>query len=129
MSSTFENIKADGAKAMELFAFPIKAAEAGVMKLGGEPFFPKLKHEAATDLWNLMAFPPRILKHLTVGFLKASGRMAWNVVKVLPILPAWSGESDRQKQKTHQQLVALGKDLPTPMPLTPLERALNNQAA
>ena len=129
MPSTVEKIRNDGAKALELFATPIKAAEAGVMTLAGEPFLPKMKHEIAKDLWNVVAFPPRILKHLTVGLLKTTGALTWNMISRMRVLPLWSGESEKQKELTHQQLVALGKDLPTPMPLTSPEDALRHRAA
>ena len=109
--SAWEGNKGDTAKAFDIFSLPTKAAEAGVMKLAGEPFLAKMKHETAQGIWDVMMLPPRILKHAGLGVLKGSLKLGWGVLSRIPILPMWSAERQEQKTQTRQDLGALANQI------------------
>jgi hypothetical protein len=106
----WENIKRDTSKAFDIVSLPTKAAEAGIMKtFAGEPFLAKMKHETAQGIWDVMALPPRILKHVGLGFLKGSLKLGWGILSHIPILPASSAERQEQTAQTRQDLGALAQ--------------------
>ncbi|MDD4628058.1 MAG: hypothetical protein PHE68_01545 [Candidatus Peribacteraceae bacterium] len=105
--SAWEGIKSDTAKPFDITSLPVKAAETGFMKLAGEPFLAKMKHETAQSIWDVMMLPPRILKHAGIGVLKGSLKLGRGVLSRISILPMWSAERQEQKTQTRQDLNAL----------------------
>lgn len=75
---------------------PVDFAKAGVETLMGENPLPKMKESVKRGLWDTVALGPRMLRDSVIGVLKGTGRLTWNLIKLLPLplpmLDSWKKE-------------------------------------
>jgi len=110
---------------------PVAFAKAGVETLVGENPLPKMKESIKRGLWDTVALGPRMLRDSVVGILKGTGRLTWNLIKLLPLplpmLDSWKAERGNVMLRTKDALELFKFDVDSKFALPTLSATTHRQ--
>ena len=122
-----DNIERSAKSVIEV---PGDFAKAGMEMFMLENPLPKMKESIKRGLWDTVALGPRIVRDVTVGVLKGTLRLTWNLIKLLPLplptLDSWKKERGDVTMRTRDALDLFRFDVDSkfelPRPGAPAQR-------